>query len=343
MVESPGRAHADGVEAFIRRIAAAFALGEPTDWQALPDVSTNLRWDVWTPSGRYVVKQLRYPPTDDIWRRAVERAAEFELRAHRAGFVAMAPPRHSVEGHLIELTTGVDGPAALIRVHEWMAGEPVSPLAPLATVAAAGQQLASVQNFGAVDHAGQAGSLRWWSWEPDRWLTALADAAMIDPRVAADGRRALAEAASLIDLSERCAKTWRMCHFDHKPDNVLLTTRGLVLLDWDEAAMCPPRCEAAEAALLWAATGEEIDRQRLDAFLEGFRTAGGNLDEPTVADMGKWVASKTGWFDYTARRALQVLPCSGREADRALTLARSALQELSDGLGAADQWVRWMG
>lgn len=59
--------------------------------------------------------------------------------------------------------------------------------------------------------------------------------------------------------------------------------------------------------------------------------------------MGKWVASKTGWFDYTARRALQVLPCSGREADRALTLARSALQDLSDGLGTADQWVRWMG
>ncbi len=85
MVESPGRAHADGVEAFIRRIAAAFALGEPTDWQALPDVSTNLRWDVWTPSGRYVVKQLRYPPTDDIWRRAVERAERAGISSLESG------------------------------------------------------------------------------------------------------------------------------------------------------------------------------------------------------------------------------------------------------------------
>lgn len=88
------------------------------------------------------------------------------------------------------------------------------------TIAAAGRQLAAVQDFATRYSRQSTGSLLWWDWEPERWLAALADQRAIGPTEVSEGRTALAEALELVHVAEQSAINWTMCHYDHKPNNV---------------------------------------------------------------------------------------------------------------------------
>ena len=341
-MSDPGVSGRRPPKAFFCAVADVFGLGEPIRWRALPDTSTNLTWRLQTEEGRHVVKQFRYPTSDELWRESLVEAARFECDAHDGGVVGMALPCRSVHDNVIEQLTGTYGRPALVRVHSWVDGTGVPPEPSPATIADAGRQLAAVQSFASLRPSQRSGSLLWWDWDPERWLAALANQRTIAPNEVVEGLSVLAAALELIHDAERSAATWTMCHYDHKPDNVLCTPRGLVLLDWDEAAMCPPRCEVVESALLWATTSAGVDRGRLDAFLSGFSSAGSGLDGPAETDMGKWLASKVGWFDYSARRALRVLPCTDSEAEISLDQARTALMDLTRGLDHIGLWIGWM-
>jgi Ser/Thr protein kinase RdoA (MazF antagonist) len=330
------------MKSFLHEVADVFALGTPVAWRALPDRSTNLTWHLRTTEGRHLIKQFRYPASDTFWRESLVEATRFESAAHDVGVVGMALPCRSVDDNVIEQLTGTYGRPALVRVHEWVDGTPVPLEPPPVTIAAAGRQLAAVQDFATRYSRQSTGSLLWWDWEPERWLAALADQRAIGPTEVSEGRTALAEALELVHAAEQSAINWTMCHYDHKPNNVHCTPDGLVLLDWDEAAMCPPRCEVVEAALLWATTSDGVDRRRLDAFLNGFSCGRRGLDDPTESDMGKWLASKVGWFDYSARRALRELPCTDWEADISLDHARTTLTDLAQGLDHISSWIGWM-
>lgn len=330
-----------GGASIFRQVCDAFGLGSPVSLRERPANSTNATWDLETADGRFLVKQFRYPPDDEIWLRAIEEASEFEWQAHSHAIVPMPIPVRSVSGRMVEVVDGAQGGSALTRVHQWSSGVQAD-LAPQTTLVDAGAQLATVQEFGGSYRTASEGSLWWWSWDPRCWVDALRVEGYLDRSEASRASSVLEEAERCIFLAERQATRWTMCHFDHKPANVLVHDGALTLVDWDEAAMCPPGMEAAEAAILWASTTEGIDRRRLVAFLEGYRSVGGALDTVSVDDLGKWLASKVGWFDYVARRALGVLPASRHEAIESVAAARATLEKLSVGVGHLGRWVRWM-
>ena len=330
-----------GGDAVVDRICAAFGLGPPTYMREGAPTSTNTTWKVEAGGSSFLVKQFQYPPDDETWLRTIGEAAEFEWHVHLSEIVPMPVPVRSTLGHLVEVVDHPDGRSVLTRVHRWCEGIPADRYRQV-SLAGAGALLAAVQQCGGDYQTSSEGSLRWWRWDPLRWLEALRVEGYLDRSEAAMGRGALVEAERLLALAKERASHWRMCHFDHKPANVLVHDGAMTLVDWDEAAMCPPGMEAAEAAILWASTPEGVDRGRLESFLDGYRSAGGALRPVSIDDLAKWLASKVGWFDYTAQRSLGALPGSPADVTESITAARDTLGELSAGMGQLERWVRWM-
>jgi aminoglycoside phosphotransferase (APT) family kinase protein len=87
---------------------------------------------------------------------------------------------------------------------------------------------------------------------PDLVLERLDGATMLTALVA--GRLALDAAADLmVDLLARLhAVPGRIVHLDLHPDNVMLTARGPVVIDWRNAAEGPPDRDVAMTALIMA-------------------------------------------------------------------------------------------
>lgn len=329
-------------DAFLSRACTAFNLGRPEAVARLPSASANRTWRLVASSGTTLVKEFRYPPSDLAWVRALEAATDFEWAVWSGGEVEMPAPLRSGSGRVVESMLGSRGRPALVRVHAWSYDPPLPPMASADITSAAGAQLALVQSIGARYRRSATGSLRWWSWDPVARLYDLRKRGFVTSSDTARFHSVLVDALELARLGES-AEDWSFCHFDHKPDNILLAGERLVLVDWDEAALCPPRCEVAEAALLWAASSNDgPDRRRLTAFLGGYNSAGGSFDKPTAVDFAKWAASRAGWFDYLALRVLGLVNGSAREADEALTMAMATLQDAADGLREVDTWARWM-
>ncbi|WP_344833075.1 phosphotransferase [Nonomuraea dietziae] len=88
-------------------------------------------------------------------------------------------------------------------------------------------------------------------------------------------------------------------HGDLHPKNALLRADGsLALIDWDTAGAYVAEQEAAGVALDWSARlGGDVDLDRFDAVVEGYRSGGGVIpSEPWV--FGGWVR---GYLDFMRR------------------------------------------
>ncbi len=85
-------------------------------------------------------------------------------------------------------------------------------------------------------------------------------------------------------------------HRDLNAHNVLFSSTGLRLVDWDSAGPAWPRWERADFALRWGARHDgSYDEEAVVAFLRGYLDGGGELeaDDPSVLAAG--AAALTPW------------------------------------------------
>ena len=327
---------------FLSRAYAAFDIDSAATATSLGRASANRTWRIQTGRDSFFLKEFRYSPSDLRWVESLRAAVAFEIVIWRGGTIDMPAPVAGTSGELLETVAGSRGDDALVRLHRWTPGQSSHAQPAVSSIRAAGAQLGTVQAIGAEHSSARSGSLMWWNWDPRAALASFGEAGFL---TAAEVARYASIVDEAIDLAEvgQLTESWTFCHSDHKPDNVLLHDDRLILTDWDEAALCPPRYEAAEAALMWSGwDGRLANRERMVAFLEGYRSTGAAFDRPEPLDFAKWAAERVGWFNYLALRTLGRMSGSDDEVAEALTNAIATLRETEAGLTQLERWAAWM-
>ncbi|MBB3731481.1 phosphotransferase enzyme family protein [Nonomuraea dietziae] len=268
----------------------------------------NQVWRLDTITGAYAVKRLTWAPSAE--------AIEIERRALAAGVPLPPPVPETATGrHTVELG------GAVVRVHRWLDGRApgIDDLTP-ALCRRMGALLATVHRTGSSGPLGPgAGSHG--PPAPGAGSGALVDpdagaGGALDPGAGAgDAPDTGAGADGLLDggsgegedFARLRADTERPeglgtmvgSHGDLHPKNALLRADGsLALIDWDTAGAYVAEQEAAGVALDWSARlGGDVDLDRFDAVVEGYRSGGGVIpSEPWV--FGGWVR---GYLDFMRR------------------------------------------
>jgi len=325
---------------FVARICLLFDLGDPQQAVigSVPG-NANRLWKLKTDQGAFVVKEFRYTTKDKRWVNAITRAAEFEFEVWQTRRVPMARPIRGKDGALVHLIIGSRGSPAVVRLHRWLDGMPVTRPVPVPMAAAAGSLLSDIHNLGSRFANSARGTLRWWRWNPEGTLSRLQQVGLLDARSAQVGRAALLDAEVLIAAGEATPGRWIFSHYDHKPENALSIAEALAVLDWDESALCHPRLEAVESALRWAGIGDgKINPDAFVAFVDSYQRCGGKLGDLSPSDFAKCVASIVGWFEYLGRRALREFDDNDDEAAAAAQEAVAAIASLGPTITEVYTW-----
>jgi Ser/Thr protein kinase RdoA (MazF antagonist) len=332
-------------------VATAFGLGDvlaPVERAGGGNINEMFR--LATARGEFAVKVMNPEPADGGFVARTERAFRFETAAHAAG-IACPRPVATGEGRCLARVTR-DGGDALVRVHTWVDGTALQQAVhPPATAADVGGIIARIHGLaiepedGAAEAAGGGreellrdfGVAHWealterversrfeWAWQ---YRAMLPDVAEIEAIVSA----ARAEGAPAV-----------MGHRDADAKNFMLSPGGtLLLVDWDQAGPAAPQQEVASLALRWGGVVlGEPSREVVRAFIEGYRAAGGRVDQFRPPDCAGFLNAMLGWYELNARRALGETPC-GPGGEAAATLA--VLRGFANVRRFAASVERWVG
>ena len=244
-----------------------------------------------------------FPYYDEAHRAAIATAAEFEHSVWRTGGLAMAEPVRTAGGELIVRLPGSRGQVVSVRVHRWWTAR--RPRPECRGLPRRPGRLAAVQLAGSGSALARPGSLHWWQEDPAALAASLHEAGYLPAVQLALARQALAAAEPLLAAAEQLPGAWTYTHCDFKPENSLLCSGQVAVLDWDERGYCHPRLEALESALRWAAADAgEPDGRSLRAILRGYQKAAGELGPLAPADFGKRIAALIYWIVFAGARAL---------------------------------------
>jgi hypothetical protein len=339
-------------------VVEAFGLpGPATGWEPVGGAWSNRVYRLDAGGRRYAVKEMRNPWAEPRWQEWLAEAWSFEQVAIAAGIAAPRPVPNPADGSCLarvgRLTQNSqhqqncqncqhrqDGLGAPVRVHHWTAGVPVGP-GPVdaATARWAGRVLAILHGLRIMPEdrslfpvTSTATAERW----PElteavrqnavrqnnaSWASAMEEAA---PSVAlmAD----LARAAGFRPDQEV------MTHGDIDQKNLLLTTSGPVLCDWDLAAPLVPRRELADVAMSLAAWTETAIAREV---VRSYRRAGGDDTRIEPADLGQSMMIGLDWVAFNVERAIGLRPAPGAEASLARGLVPGLLAAIPAQVAAA--------
>ena len=113
-----------------------------------------------------------------------------------------------------------------------------------------------------------------------------------------------------IDNSEKFGATFDDAapigsHCDLNAHNVLFTTKGLVLIDWDAAGPASAAYERASTAVLWSRRHDgRFDLDIAVAFLRAYREEGGLVDLSDVDALPRWLTGVAWWTERNVQIAL---------------------------------------
>jgi aminoglycoside phosphotransferase (APT) family kinase protein len=95
----------------------------------------------------------------------------------------------------------------------------------------------------------------------------------------------------------------------HPPNVIRCATGGHAVVDWDAAGPAIAREEVAKYAFVWA-TDEagSVSPSAVQAFIAGYRAAGGHYASRGVADLMQGKSSLLDWIAYNVRRHIQDQP-----------------------------------
>ena len=154
----------------------------------------------------------------------------------------------------------------------------------------------------------------------------------------------LAEVEALV--AARAAETVPLLvtHCDLVPGNVLVSVEGRPwIVDWDDAGPWNPAEEVAAAVVSWSSGAHgEPDERVAQALVEGYRQAGGDLQEPSPTVLAGSLSAVANWLELNVRRSL------GAATNRSLRSrveaeVAAALGELGWRLAGLDRWMALLG
>lgn len=329
-------------------VAAAFGLGDVREPPVpVPGGRSHPLWRLRTGSGVWAVKRLNRP-REAWWDAEYAVAAAVQENAFRHG-IAMPRPVHPLRPAAPLLADLRDGEGELrsFLVHAWCDGAQVPETGvPRAVRRWAGRTLAALHALPAPPGVGGAPVLR----RPHavaEWREALDGA----PGDVPDGfvgavRRFLPDVARAVGLVgaalERPGAAPVFTHADVKPDNVLVTAGGPVLLDWDGARADLAAWEVVRAGLAFGRTARGPGRAGFLDVLGAYREAGGAPVEAAPEAFAGEVDRRVGGAAWLLWRALGHRPVSAAERAASYGHVLEYLAELRRVLRSAERWTAWL-
>jgi Ser/Thr protein kinase RdoA (MazF antagonist) len=315
-------------------VAKAFGLGTPTTAAAsVGGGGSHLMWRLATTTGEWAVKQLNRS-REQWWIDDFEIAATVEQSAWASGI----PMPRPVPPSLMDLTVG--GEQISVQVHEWRTGRPVDTTDP-AVQTWIGRTMAAVHAL-----SGPAPPADTALHDPAEWRAWLDDAPPSEADLVLRVRERLPDIARAKDFADRSAAelgpslTPVFTHRDVRPANMLMTTAGPVLLDWDGAGVEHAEWEAVRSALECArpAAGQEPDRAAFRRILAGY---GRDLPAGPAA-FGGLVRGQLRAGAWLLWRALGHRPVTPAERDMSRSTLRDTLAAVHTALTRIPEWTTWL-
>jgi Ser/Thr protein kinase RdoA (MazF antagonist) len=278
-------------------VAEAFALGRV----ASPPVfvargAMGEIWKLMTDTGAWAVKVLF------DWGEAPARPSDVDMQLAALG-AGIALPRPIVTAD-DRAVVAIDG--TRYRAYEWADLDPPVPRpAPPARAAEAGTLLGRLHQLGVPTDG-----------EVDDWYTVATPATALSAlgeRAVAEGRPWAGAFVATLPAVERLRPfvpddhgPARCCHRDFEPPNVLPAAGGgpLVVLDWENAGPLPPDAELAAALHSWCAGGGVARRDSAQAFLAGYRSAGGDAQLDPDRSWSMAVSTAVNFLAVMAEQAM---------------------------------------
>jgi aminoglycoside phosphotransferase (APT) family kinase protein len=311
--------------------------GPATEWAPVGGAWSNRVYRLTGAGRRFAVKEMRNPWADPRWQEWLTASWSFEQRAIAAGVAAPEPVPNPADGGCLAWVRRSDPalPPAAVRLHHWVAGDPVRQKAVSpATALWAGRVLAALHGlrvrpqdrdlypFPNTDTA-------------DRWADLIATA----ERHGAPWSHLLSAAAPAVSLIADLARSARflpeqevISHGDIDQKNLIAGQAGPVLCDWDLAAPVVPRRELADVAL---SLGCWRDLNIANTVVDAYRAASGiNIDfEPP--DLGPSLMVSLDWIAFNVERAIGIRVTTAAETQLSHRLIPGLLADLPDSVGAA--------
>ncbi|MFT7835174.1 phosphotransferase [Saccharothrix sp. BKS2] len=305
-------------------VAAAFGLGGAISWEPVTGGRSHLVWRLRTTRGEWAVKRLNRS-REDWWLRDHVVSAEVQLEAWERGLPMPRPVHPLTPAAPLLADVGEHSYVA----HEWCGGRPLAG----DVTEWVGRTLAALHDLPARGTPG---------WAPHpvaEWLTWLDEApGPFTDRVRAhlpDIARAVAAGADTAGLTPVGS------HRDVKPDNVLVTARGPLLLDWDGAGPEYAEWELTRAAVHFSGRGE--DRAAFTRVISSYQAVTGRRPPADPSAFAGLLQVYLGGAAWMVWRALGHRPVTDAERAAAGPHALELLADLRVALGRLDEWVDWLG
>jgi Ser/Thr protein kinase RdoA (MazF antagonist) len=249
---------------------------------------------VTTDRGEFVVKEMVTNAGREWFEPFVEASFAIERRMYAGGLPMPRPIADLATGRALARVEGV-----LVRVHEYVDGVPL--YAPDVTVEQAAESGGIVHRMHEVaarrEEAQDHVTPPWSNWEH-----ALSGAA---PELVESVQSVRPEIESMIGWVYDSPPAGRVLidsHRDWDPKNALLTSQGMVIVDWDTAGAIDVSHEAITGALDWAGSvHSEVDVRRVEAFAQTY------LPAPVTpldirSGVRSWAIQYLNWFNFNVWR-----------------------------------------
>lgn len=281
-------------------------------------------WRLRTSRGTWAVKRLNRS-REDWWMRDYQVSAEIQLEAYARDF-PMPRPVHPLEPAaplLADVRVGDEVESYL--VHEWHEGGPLT----TDVSAWVGTTLASLHALpagGTPD--GEPHPVEEWREWLDEAPNDFTDAVRGYLPDIAEARAVAVDTGDLTPVST---------HRDVKPDNVLHTATGPLLVDWDGAGPDYAEWELTRAALHFSRLGE--DRTAFDTVIKSYEEAGGHRPPASPTAFAGLLRVYLGGAAWMVWRALGHRPVTEPERAAAHTHALELLADLRTSLDHLNEWT----
>lgn len=271
-------------------------IGPPID---VPGGLSNRLYRLRTDRGEFAVKRMVASAESPSFQGNVEAAFAVEQRAADAGIAMPSPVPVQETGQALARIAAQNG-SCWVRVHRWIAGDPVRAdqfgsqgRDELATILARLHRLPCADLL--PDTALEATpAVR-------DWEAAFHHHGKLTPSLS----QYIAELERIIRLGyDSGVGADVVSHRDLDPKNLLRTTDGLSVIDWDAAGPTNAHWDTMIMALDWSGVRDDgISTDAFERFLAAYTNAGGMLGQIKTASFSGWAEGVLDWLWFNLERA----------------------------------------